>query len=198
MTSSRHAVLRAALIGLGLGVAWGAAARAWMRLVSTEPEFSWLGTSLILGLSGVLGLLTGLSWRARHATGRRRWLRLLFVPGLVLFAGQGLPLAPGLLVAGPLLRRRGLLARAVTVLAVAGPAYLLWRVERLDETTMVSAPTRVQLGLLFGMPVLSMALAFAGHLVMGPLGEPVQSESPDRARSRRRSDSRREVPAGPA
>jgi uncharacterized membrane protein YgdD (TMEM256/DUF423 family) len=198
MTSSRHAVLRAALIGLGLGVAWGAAARAWMRLVSTEPEFSWVGTSMILGLSGVLGLLIGLSWVARRATGRRRWFRLLFLPGLILFAGQGLPLAPGLLVAGPLVRRRGLPSRAVTVLAVAGPAFLLWRVDRLDETTMLSAPTRVQLGLLFGMPLLATALAFAGHLVMGPLAERAQSASPDRARSRRRSDSRREVPAGPA
>jgi hypothetical protein len=198
MTSSRHAVLRAALIGFGLGVAWGAVARSWMRLVSTQPEFSWAGTSMILGLSGTLGLLVGLSWRARHATGGRRWFRLLFVPGLVLFAGQGAPLAPGLLVAGPLLRRRGLLARATTALAVVGPGVLLWRVERLDETTMLSAPLRVQLGLLLGMPVLSTALAFAGHLVLGPLQGRVQSASPERARSRRRSDSRREVPAGPA
>lgn len=170
MTSSRHAVLRAALIGFGLGVAWGAAARVWMRLVSTTPEFSWAGTSIILGFSGLLGLLLGLSWRARHATGRRRWFRLLFLPGLVLFAGQGAPLAPGLLVAGPLLRRRGLLARVGTVLALAGPAVLVWWSERLDENTMLSAPTRVQVWLLIGMPVLSTALAFAGHLVMGPLG----------------------------
>ena len=198
MTGSRHAVLRAALTGLGLGAAWGVVARAWMRLVSTEPEFSWAGTSMIIGLSGVLGLLIGLSWVARHATGPRRWFRLLFVPGLILFAGQGAPLAPGLLVAGPLVRRRGLLARAVTVLAIAGPGVLLWWSGRRDEDTLLSAPMHVQLGLLFGMPVLSTALAFAGHLVLGPLGLRVQSESADRARNRRRSDSRREVPAGPA
>ena len=169
MTSSRHAVLRAALIGFGLGVAWGAAARVWMRLVSTTPEFSWAGTSIILGFSGLLGLLLALSWCARRATGHRRWLRLLFLPGLVLFAGQGLPFAPGLLVGGPLLRRPGLLARMGTVLALVGPAVLIWWSERLDEDTMLSAPTRVQLCLLIGMPVLSTALAFAGHLVMGPL-----------------------------
>ncbi|KRF25678.1 hypothetical protein [Phycicoccus sp. Soil803] len=198
MTGSRRAVLRAALIGLGLGVAWGAAARVWMRLVSTTPEFSWAGTAIILGFSGLLGLLLGLSWRARHATGRRRWFRLLFLPGLILFAGQGAPLAPGLLVAGPLLRRPGVLARAGTVLAVAGPAVALWWTERLDEDTMLSAPTRVQVWLLIGMPVLSTALAFAGHLVLGPLGQRDHSASPERARNRRRSDSRREVPAGPA
>jgi len=169
MTSSRHVLLRAALIGFGLGAAWGVVARAWMRLVSTEPEFSWSGTLMIVGLSGVLGLLIGLSWRARHATGRRQWFRLLFVPGLLLFAGQGAPLAPGLLVAGPLLRRPGLLARMGTALALFGPAVLLWWSERLDEDTMLSAPTRVQLCLLVGMPVLSTALALAGHLVLGPL-----------------------------
>jgi hypothetical protein len=195
---SRHAVLRAALIGFGLGAAWGAVARAWMRLVSTSPEFSWSGTLMIVGFSAVLGMLVGLSWRARHATGWRRWFRLLFVPGLVLFAGQGAPLAPGLLVAGPLLRRRGLSARLGTILAIFGPGALLWWTERLDEETMIGAPLRVQVGLLLGMPVLATALALAGHLVMGPLRVQAHSVSPERARSSRRSDSSLEVPAGPA
>ena len=195
---SRHAVLRAALIGFGLGAAWGVAARAWMRLVSTSPEFSWSGTSMIVGVSAVFGMLVGLSWRARHATGWRRWFRLLFVPGLILFAGQGLPLAPGFLVAGPLLRRRGLIARLVALVAIAGPGALLWWTGRLDEETMLGAPMHVQVGLLFGMPVLATALALAGHLVLGPLDVKAHSVSPERARSSRRSDSSLEVPAGPA
>ena len=195
---SRHALLRAALIGFGLGAAWGAVARAWMRLVSTSPEFSWSGTLMIVGLSAVLGTLVGLSWRARHATGWRRWFRLLFVPGLILFAGQGLPLAPGFLVAGPLLRRRGLFARLGALLAIVGPGALLWWTERLDEETMLGAPLHVQVGLLLGMPVLATALALAGHLVLGPLGAKAHSVSPERARSSRRRDSSLEVPAGPA
>jgi hypothetical protein len=198
MTSSRHAVLRAALTGLGLGAAWGVLARAWMRLVSTEPEFSWFGTLMIVLLSAVFGLLIGLSWQARHATGWRRWLRFGFVPGLILFAGQGLPLAPGFLVGGPLLRRRSWLARCLAVVAIVGPGVLFWKSERLNEVTMNTVPLHVQLGYLFGMPLVATALAIAGHLVMGPLEVPQSTASPDRARSRRRSDSRREVPAGPA
>lgn len=195
---SRHAVLRAALIGFGLGAVWGVAARAWMRWVSTSPEFSWSGTLMIIVLSAVFGLLVGLSWRARQASGWRRRFRFLFVPGLILFAGQGLPLAPGFLVAGPLLRRRGALARLGVLLAIVGPGALLWWSERLNEETMLSAPLHVQVGLLFGMPLVATALALAGHLVMGPVADRAHSVSPERARSSRRSDSSLEVPAGPA
>jgi hypothetical protein len=189
---------RAGLVGLAVGAVWGVVARAWMRMVSTSPEFSWSGTLAIVVLSAIVGLLVGLSWWARQASGWRRWLRFLFVPGLVLFAGQGLPLAPGFLIAGPLLRRRGLFARLGALLAIVGPGVLFWWTDRLDEETMLGAPMHVQLGLLFGMPVLATALALAGHLVMGPLGRQAHSLSPERARSSRRSDSSLEVPAGPA
>jgi hypothetical protein len=193
------APLRAGLVGLALGAVWGVAARVWMRLVSTTPEFSWAGTLGIVAFAAVFGMLTGLSWRARHATGGRRWLRLVAVPCLLLFAGQGAPFAPAFLVAGPLLRRRSALARALVAVVVVGPAVLLWWTDRLDEFTMLSIPMRVQVSMLVGMPVLAAALAVAGHLVLGPLGAPArQSDSPDLARSSRRSDSSLEVPAGPA
>ena len=198
MASSPVTPLRAGLVGLALGAGWGVVARAWMRMVSTSPEFSWSGTLAIVGLSAIVGLLVGLSWRARQGTGWRRWFRFLFVPGLILFAGQGLPLAPGFLIAGPLLLRRGLLARFVSLVAIIGPGALFWWTDRLDEVTMLSAPYHVQVGLLFGMPVLATALALAGHLVMGPLARQAHSVSPERARSSRRSDSSLEVPAGPA
>jgi hypothetical protein len=190
---------RAAATGLALGALWGAAARGWMRLVSTEPEFSWSGTLAIIGLGAVFGMLVALSWRARHAAGRRRWLRLVALPCLLLFAGQGLPFAPAFLVAGPLLRRRHLLARLGVLLGVAGPAVLLWWTGRVDQVHMLSVPQRVQVSMLVGMPLLAVAIAGAGHLVLGPLRpQPRQSDSPDRARSRRRRDSSLEVPAGPA
>jgi hypothetical protein len=166
-----------------------------MRLLSTAPEFSWFGTSMIVGFSAVFGAGVGIAAAARGARGWRRLLRLGFLPGMVLFAGQGMVFLPALLVGGPLLRRRALVARAVAVLALTGPAVLLWWDGRLDEETMNTAPLRVQVVLLVGMPLLSAALAWAGSLMWGPVP---QSDSPDLARSRRRSDSSLEAPAGPA
>jgi hypothetical protein len=170
-----------------------------MRLVSTDPEFSWSGTLAIVGMAAVSGALVGVSWRARLAAGRRRWFRWLFVPGLLLFAGQGAPFAPAFLVAGPLLRRRGVLARGACAVALGGPAVLLWWTTRLDEVHLLATPMRVQVSLLVGMPLLATVLAVAGHLALGPLRAQVrQSGSPERARSSRRSDSSLEAPAGPA
>ena len=140
-----------------------------MRLVSTSHEFSWEGTLAIVLLAAVFGTGVGLASAARRMTGRRRWLRLAVLPGMVLFLGQGLPLLPAVVVAGPLVGRRNLLAKVVAAVAVGGPGVVLWWTERLDETTMLSAPLHVRLGLLVGMPVLSAALAWAGHLMWGPL-----------------------------
>src|SRR5689334_14985007 len=113
MTSSRHVVLRAGLEGAALGAAWGVLARAWMRLVSTSPEFSWAGSLAIVALAAVFGAGVGLSTSARRSRGWRRWLRLAVLPGMVLFAGQGLPLLPAFALAGPLLARRSALAKGV-------------------------------------------------------------------------------------
>jgi len=169
MTSSRHALLHAALLGFGLGAAWGVVARAWMRLVSTSHEFSWAGTVAIVVLAAVFGTGVGLAPAARRATGWRRWLRLAVLPGMVMFLGQGLPLLPAVVLAGPLVGRRHPLAKLAAAVAVVGPGVAFWWTERLDETTMLSAPLHVRLGLLVGMPAISAALAWAGHLMWGPL-----------------------------
>jgi hypothetical protein len=189
---------RAALLGAALGAAWGVAARAWMRLVATQPEFSWTGTLFIVGLSALLGAGVGASWAARGARGWRRVLRASVLPGMLLFAGQGLPLLPGFL-AGALLWRRRVALRVLGALGVVGPAVAVWWLERFDETTFLSAPVRQQVAVLVGMPVLSLLLSVGGHLVLGPsAGERRQSDSPERARSSLRSDSSLEAPAGPA
>ena len=192
-------LLRSAGVGAASGALWGVAARGWMRLVSTSPEFSWTGTLLIVGLAATLGAGVAVSSAARSRTGWRRVARLAVVPGMVMFAGQGIPFLPAFVVGGLLLRRRHVVARMLTVLAVAGPAVLVWWSERLDEYTMLSAPTRVQVSLLLGMPVLAMVLAFAGDRVWGRRAAVErQSASPERARSSLRSDSSLDAPAGPA
>ena len=49
-------MVRAAAAGLALGAGWGVLARVWLRMISTNPEFSWSGTLLIIGFSALAGL----------------------------------------------------------------------------------------------------------------------------------------------
>jgi len=63
-------VWAAVLGGAGLGLMWGSAARIWMRLISTQPEFTIPGTVAILMIAGLFGACVGLAFAAR----RRGWL----------------------------------------------------------------------------------------------------------------------------
>jgi hypothetical protein len=119
---------RAALAGLGLGLAWGIAARVWMRLISTDPEFSWSGTGGILGATAVGGLVLGILYGVRRA-GRSRWWRLLAVVWLAILAGPGLPFLPAFLLGGLLWIHRSW-ARVVGVGAVLAGEAVLWLVTR--------------------------------------------------------------------
>ena len=194
-------MLRAGLLGLGLGALWGVAARIFMRLVSTEPSFSWAGTLGIIGLAGVCGVGVSLSGQAR-ADRRSRWWWLALLPGLLIFAGQGMPFLPAFLVGGLLLLRRNLLGRLLALATIVGPALAFWWTDRLDEVHMLPAPLHQQLGDLVALPLLTLAMALAGYRLWGPRRQTSpggrQSDSPERARSSRRSDSSLEAPAGPA
>lgn len=85
------------LVGLGVGVGYGAALRAWMRLVSTDPGFSWSGTGYIIGAFAVLGTTAGLATAGRHRRWRRRLLAVRAV-GITLslgcFTGAGAAMLP--------------------------------------------------------------------------------------------------------
>jgi hypothetical protein len=70
MASISHgSVLRPTLVGLAVGATYGVALRAWMRLISTEPGFTWTGSGYIVGIFAVVGLLAGLCSAGR----RRHW-----------------------------------------------------------------------------------------------------------------------------
>ncbi|MET7281210.1 hypothetical protein ABZS29_23435 [Kribbella sp. NPDC005582] len=123
---------RAAAAGLALGLAWGAAARVWMRLISTDPEFSWSGTGFILGSTAVCGLAFGILYGLRGA-GRSRWWRLLALVCLADVAGPGMVFLPALLLGGLLWLRRTWL-RLIGALGIAGGVLLLWVVGRGDPS----------------------------------------------------------------
>lgn len=93
----------AILSGAGLGLVWGIAARIWMRLISTRPEFTISGTAIILVIALVFGAFVGLAFAARRR-GWQRWghylprglVVLFFVP----FSGfAGAPLMLTVLLA---------------------------------------------------------------------------------------------------
>lgn len=54
------------LSGAGCGLLWGIVARLWMRLISTDPEFSIEGTAYILLVATLFGASTGLAFSARQ------------------------------------------------------------------------------------------------------------------------------------
>lgn len=121
----RPAVWAAILSGAGLGLLWGIVARIWMRLISTQPEFSIPGTAAILIIASLFGAFVGLAFAARRR-GWRRWghyvSRVLAVVFFIPFGiAGGLPLMLTVLVATLGLTRRA----AVGWWVVAGLTLLL-------------------------------------------------------------------------
>jgi hypothetical protein len=126
--ATRPSRLRLALAGAGLGLGWGVAARAWMRLISTDPEFSWSGTGYILGACTVVGLLLGAAEASRRR-GTMGWWRTTGASALLLGVGAGMIVLPTALLGGLAAARRRWhpAIRAVLALAAAVPAVLVAR-----------------------------------------------------------------------
>jgi hypothetical protein len=163
----RHPLLRAALLGAGLGALWGVGARVFMRLVTDHPGFSWAGTLFILGLSALMGVGLGVVTAAK-ATGARRWWLLVLLPGLLLLAGQGMPFIPAFLLGGLLFSRRHPVVRAVGAAGIAGSVVLLWSLIRLNQDTMLSMPAPQLVRGLVAFAVLAVALAAGASALWRP------------------------------
>jgi hypothetical protein len=120
--------LRLALAGAGLGLGWGVAARAWMRLISTDPEFTWSGTGYILGACTLVGLLLGAAEASRRR-GTMGWWRATGASALLLGVGAGMIVLPTALLGGLAAGRRRWhpAIRAALALAAAAPAVLIAR-----------------------------------------------------------------------
>jgi hypothetical protein len=125
VTGRHPAVWAAILSGAGLGLAWGIAARIWMRLISTNPEFTLSGTAIILVIAMVFGACVGFAFAARRR-GWRRWghylPRGLVVAFFLPFGGfAGAPLMVTVLLATLAVTRTAL----VGLWVLAGLALLL-------------------------------------------------------------------------
>ena len=107
--------VRAAAYGAGLGILWGIAMRAWMRFISTDPEFSWAGTIFIIGASAIAGGLLAFA-RHRRSLGGIGWWRSSFVALMLLGAG-GAVMWPTVILGAIAIGRRHL--RWIVVFGIA-------------------------------------------------------------------------------
>lgn len=181
-------IARAAAIGAASGLVWGITARCWMRLISTQPEFSWSGTLMIIAFSAWLGLFVGLIYGTRMAR-KRRWLILFGLPGVMLFLSPGMLFVPAFVLGSAIwnhaqqrsVRRLGV---AAGWLAVLLPTLLLWNDVRYDEHWGVHAPLLDQAQVALGFGFLSLALAYGASFMWRPrpIGPtPDQSSATERA-----------------
>jgi len=113
-TEHHPPVWAAVLSGASLGLMWGIAARIWMRLISTQPEFSIPGTVAILLIATFFGTFVGFAFAARRH-GWRRWRHYL-PRGLVVTFFLPFGIAGGM----PLMLTVLLMTLAVTHTAVVG------------------------------------------------------------------------------
>jgi len=163
-------LLRGAALGLALGAAWGILARMWMRLISTNPEFSWSGTLFIVGLAALLGAGVGLVDAALR-TGRSRWWRLAVLPGLLLLLGPGTLLAPSFLMGGLAWRPHRWWLRVLGALMLIGSvAGATWLVTTDPQAQPVTASDVVMFTT--GFTVLALGLAWASSRVWQPRVRP--------------------------
>jgi len=152
-----------------------------MRAISTEPEFSWAGTLLILGFATWLGVGCGILAAAR-ADGRRRGWALVGLPGLLLFAGPGMLFLPAFAFGGLAISARAVGWRVLGALAVIGPVYLTWRLTAEDSFSDDGSV----LFAVAGFAMLSVGLASAGAAIWTrggptsvPLWAPTRSQEVD-------------------
>ena len=118
-------------IGLFGGLALGIVARAWMRLIAEDPEFTWEGTIFILGGFTVFGFTQSMTALVRRRA-TRRWARSIgrmagMIGLLPLFVGAGAIMLPTV-VGGGLARARvdwHRYLRVICVIAASGPVILV-------------------------------------------------------------------------
>jgi hypothetical protein len=117
--------------GLFGGFALGVIARAWMRLIAEDPEFTWSGTIFIVAAFTIFGLAQSIVAVVRRRA-RRRWtLTIARIGGAIglmpLFVGAGAIMLPTVVGGGLALFRNDWrrVGRAICLLVALGPVALV-------------------------------------------------------------------------
>ena len=86
----------------GYGVAWGGAARLWMRSISEDPEFSVSGTGFIIAAPTIISLFSVLAKRSVkwRPVARRPSRGLAALSTILLGVAAGILMMPTLLLGG--------------------------------------------------------------------------------------------------
>ncbi|HEY5684948.1 MAG TPA: hypothetical protein VIY70_06205 [Acidimicrobiia bacterium] len=162
-----HPILAGALVGL----TWGVVMRAWMRFISTSPEFSWSGTLFIIGASVIAGSLLGFARLRRWRLGVGWWR--FTVLALVLLGAGGAVMWPAVILGAIAIGRRrptwlvgvlGLAALATQWPALSDAVFDNWRMD----------PTEKVLGVVWYLPMLTLeawgfSVVFAPRLSQAPI-----------------------------
>ena len=101
--------------------------RAWMRFISTDPEFTWSGTGFIIGAAFLAGIGLGTAYAVSRKA-KRGWWRIFGLPLILLGAGAGMVMLPGVIIGGFAFGRRTwpkALRIALWTLAIGGSAFLI-------------------------------------------------------------------------
>jgi hypothetical protein len=174
---------RAAAVGAAGGAGWGVLARIWMRLIATDPEFSWSGTLAIIGFAAVLGCGVGLVAESRRED-RSLWWTLAVIPGMVLFLSPGMVLLPSFLVGALAFARRSSIARAVGWVGIAVSVVGFPLLVALDpEPGSDTSPSQLVV-FVIGFALMATSLAWAGsHIWRRRAPRPTPITGPDEVRS---------------
>ena len=89
MTRATRGTSAVLLTAAAYGTAWGVAARVWMRLVATDPVFTWTGSAFIVVPAALAATMAGAVRLVRCAGRPRRMGRMTSVPRVVSKAPQG-------------------------------------------------------------------------------------------------------------
>jgi hypothetical protein len=167
-------LIRPLALGLGAGIGYGLCLRLWMRLVSTDPAFTWTGTAYIVGAFAVLGAMAGLATGLRRRRSRRPLLAVR-TTGIVLslgcFVAAGAAMFPTVVPAGLGLARTDWPRRLRAALVVVGAVAAVAVVVSMTELSWIRRAVALVLYLLLSsVEVAMVARLYAPSLPRGSLG----------------------------